>query len=147
MTLMEVMVAVGVFAGLALAVFSALHFAARAEVLAREHLAASETASTELDLLLARPDFEAIAGLSRTFAVAQPAGGGTLPAASDAFFPRATDDASTPEDESDMAGHLSTTRDPDADGSAGLLEVRVTVAWRSADGSDQRLDLVTRRAR
>ncbi len=146
-SLLEVMVAVGVFAGLALAVFSALHYAGRAEVLAREHLAASEAAGRELDLLMARPDFDAIAGVARAFAVPQPSGVGTLPPASAGYFPRATDDASTPEDEAEMAGHLSTTLDPDGDGSARLLEVRVTVAWRSADGSDQRVDLVTRRAR
>ncbi|MCO5168086.1 MAG: hypothetical protein M9894_17215 [Planctomycetes bacterium] len=122
-------------------------YAAQAEALAREHQAASETAGRQLDLLLARPDFEGLLGPPLAFHVHHPTRSGTLPPAASEFFPLAANDPATPADESDMAGRVVTRRDPDGDGSTGLIEVRVTVAWRALDRSDQRVDLVTRRAR
>lgn len=145
LTLVEIMFALGILAILALSVFGTLAYAQRAETVAREHEAASDALVREVDLLLARPDFDAIAGTTAPFPVTNPSGVGALPPSG--LLPPLADDPGTPEDESAMAGRVEVVRDPDADGSANLLELRGIVAWRSGDGTDQRVDLVTRRAR
>jgi hypothetical protein len=47
----------------------------------------------------------------------------------------------------ERAGHVFVTEDPDGNGTTGLLQLRAVVAWKDVRGSDERLELATRRAR
>lgn len=149
LTIIEVAVALALLAGVLVGVFAGISVALRADAAAREHRAASDAAFTQLELRLA-DDFDAVVGAPATgFHVRLEAGHRevVLTPASRTFFDPGEDDPT-------MAGHVRVVTDPDAahrgdeaSPSNNLLEVRVTVAWRSHDGTDQRVDVVSRRAR
>lgn len=141
-TIIEVAVALALLAAVLVGVFSVLSVSLRADTAAREHRAASDAAFTQLELRLA-DDFDAVVRApAQGFPVRVQAGHGEThltPAPTTFFDPE--------EDDPACAGHVRVVSDPDGSGSSNLLEVRVTVAWRSHDGTDRRVDVVSRRAR
>lgn len=144
MTILEVAVALALLAGGLVGIFSGLSVAMRADAAARERRAASDAAFTELELRLA-DDFDAVAEAPAVaFHVPLQAGHAetNLRPASGAFFDPGEDDPG-------CAGHVRVVTNPDGhkEPSNNLLEVRITVAWRSHDGTDQRVDVVSRRSR
>ena len=152
MTLIEVVMAAGLLMVLLSGLFASLATARRVEVLTRERQAASEAASRVLDRLTADTQFgDLVRGTEvPVYAFDVPYGPTSLPAAQAAYWPRNLDDPDTAADESAFAGHVSVTDlaidgDYDGDGVADAVDVRVTVAWRSVDGSNQRVDLIVRR--
>lgn len=153
LTLVEIVVAIAVLSVLVLGMFQTLNSAQRYDMLAREHQAASEAAFRELDFLMAYPTFDSIADITSAFHVAYKSSGGevNMSPAPSSYFPLNTDNASTTSiDESLMAGHITTVRNPSIGSTAlgdDIIQVNITVAWRGADGGSQRVDLVTMRAR
>lgn len=154
LTLIEVVFAVGLLAIFLLGLFSTLAMSMKSDALMREHQAASNAALRQLDAIVAIPNFPTIqvsAGTTPVPAYAFHATFGengtlTLPAMATLDVPLNADDTGTPSDESQMAGRVVVVADPDADGSTGLVEVRVTVAWRGADNRLARVDVISRRA-
>jgi type II secretory pathway pseudopilin PulG len=157
LTLLEVVVAIGVLSIVLLGVFSAMSSAQRSDTLTRERAAASEEAFKMLDSLLAGevPD---LAGPNVAVPFDVPFNSSRLVPAD----PYPTDPwtwvGETPPSSVTMAG-IAVARvgvdmldddgtDPEND---DLMEVRVTVAWRSAawqvGQADQRIDIVGRRLR
>lgn len=147
LTVVEVTVALAVLTMLLVGVFGAMSVAMRADIAAREHRAASDAAFAQLERRLAEPDFEAVAtegadGFHVTLDVAGQGSRPKLAPAARTFFDPGPDEAT-------MAGHVRVVRNPDRETppSDGLIEIRVTVAWRSHDGSDRRVDVASRRSR
>lgn len=137
-----------VFTGL----FSTMAASQRSTVSAKEQQAASNEAGRQLDLVLSNPSFDAVVAnpaygfpvlvnTGRTDGLGQPVRD-RLRRASSGYFDPGADDAT-------MAGHVRIVRDPDHETppSNDLIEVQVTVAWRSTEGGERRVDLVSRRAR
>ena len=127
------------------AVFTSVNVASRSERNGRERQAAKAAANAALQELRVLPFEETPRGVnleSHAFAVSANSGAGpfALPPASAAFEPLNTA-------AEDRAGHVSVLEDPEGDGTAELLELRVVVAWRSTGGADERLELVTRRVK
>lgn len=143
LTLVEVTFAMAVLALVLVGVFSTVSVAQRATTYTKERQAASESAFEQLDLMMATP-FNAM--VDGGFHVTLDTGRGTTtnmrPAAPTFFSPGA--------DDTSMAGHIRivplAAGDPQGDGTSDLAEVRITVAWRAADDTNQRLDVVTRRS-
>jgi type II secretory pathway pseudopilin PulG len=147
LTLVEILFALAVLSILLLGVFATLATAQKASIMARERAAASESCFRQLDLVLANPTFDAVADTSGVFEVEYDTGrGGVHLAAAADPYPTELESVRPPASH-DKPGTVVTVRDPDGDGSAGVLEVRVTVAWRSVDNTNQRLDAVARRLR
>lgn len=148
LTLVEVAVSLGVFSILVLGLMAAMSAGLGHAHVTREHQAASEAAQTELDLAMAQP-YDAISNIQKPFPVRYALGTvdvngipitALVKPARSTFYPV---DASAPT----FAGHVTSVRDPDANGSVDLLELRVVVAFRGADDTDYRVDLVARRTR
>lgn len=134
-TLLEVVLALGVLSVLLIGLFSCLASSMRVDGLTREHQAASEAAAGQLDVYLTDPaltfqDAEAY------FDVPSKVGGAVL--APPAPLPPGWTQA--------RAGRVELRLNPDGLGS-DLLRVSVSVAWRAADGTAQRVDLVSLRTR
>lgn len=154
LTLIEVVFAIGILAIFLLGLFSTLAMAMKSDALTREHQAASNAALRQLDAIVSIPSFGAIqrstgAAPVPAYAFHATYGDGAqfaLRAVATPDVPLNTDDAGTAADESTMAGRVVVVTDPAADGSAGLIEVRVTVAWLAADNRPARVDVVSRRA-
>lgn len=148
MTLVEVATSVALLGLLLTGIFATLATAQRAETFTRERQAASSAAFNYLDLVAAHPDFTGtkITWDGQAFHV--PYGAATLPPASSPINAGA---------DKEKAGRIQVVEldldgdgeadDYDADGAADLIEVRVTVRWKSSDGSDQRIEALVRRTR
>lgn len=160
LTIVEVTVALALLSVVLAGAFGALAVSQRADVAAREHRAASDAAFDALEAYLGTQDLEAmIARGASAFHAAVDTGHGAvnLTPASAGFFDPGGDDPA-------MAGHVRLVLDPDEPApptppaeeesedldaalTVELVEVQVTVAWRSHDGADRRVDVVSRRAR
>ncbi|MCO5165361.1 MAG: prepilin-type N-terminal cleavage/methylation domain-containing protein [Planctomycetes bacterium] len=148
LSLVEVIVAVAVLATLLLGVFSAMSHAVQTDTAAREMDAASRAIFSEIELLMARPDFDQVTGPSG-FAVQYPTGrtdasGAPIVAT---LSPSPTnphpDIASTTAiNEAILPGRIDVVSI-----NANLKEIQVVVRWRAANNQDQTLSSVARRVR
>lgn len=147
LTIVEIVLALGVLSIFLTGIFAAMLHAQRADVLTRERAAASEACFRELDRVMGNPSFALIADVTDSFEVrydtGRSAAGEPLSVPLEPADPYPAELASRPNPA--HAGTVVTVQDPDGDGSADVLEVRVTVAWRAVDGSNQRIDAVARR--
>jgi type II secretory pathway pseudopilin PulG len=158
LTLVETVIATGVLAVLLLGTYSTLGVSQKTTVLTRERNAATEVAFRQLDDLMSL-NFDEVAVISHReftaqYDTGQVDGAGVaqsapLRVASPYPFTRPTGaNAAFP-------GQITVVQDPPIDrtnpgaGTCGpdVLELRVTVAWRCADGTNTRVDAVTRRVR
>ncbi len=158
LTLVETIVATSLLAVLLLGTYSTLGVSQKTAVLTRERNAATEVAFRQLDDMMSL-NFDEVAALGHReftaeYDTGQADGAGvamsvplrvarpypfTRPTGANAAFP----------------GQVTITQDPPIDGTnpglgtcgPDVLELRVTVAWRCADGSNARVDAVTRRVR
>ena len=146
LTLIEVVVATGVLSIVITSMFGTLGGFQRTETMTRERQAASQAAFRQLDLVGASA-FSSLGGWNGA-AFDVPYNDTLLPAA---FVPINTGlDA-------DRVGRVvvvdvdldgdGNAEDYDGDAIADLVEIRVTCAWRSVDGSDASFEAVTRRSR
>lgn len=142
-SLVEVTVALGVLAMIFAGLIGSILTAERHSVAVREHQAASHAALARLDQEMAT-DFTAFTGSFPVFittgrldASGTPMRARLMPAPN-AFFPG---DAANPTN----AGHVTRTLNPEGNTGPDLMEIRVTVAWRCADGTSARVDVVGRR--
>lgn len=154
LTLVEIVMAVALLSIFLLGMFTTLANAQRADMLTRERAAASEAAFTMLDTVLTS-DFDLMSNRTLAFNVEFDTGqSGTQP-----FLTRAktyptdiwTELGQTAPTSITTAGVAVTqTAVEDFTGDTGnsdLMEIRIMVAWRACDGSDQRIDVTTRRVR
>lgn len=144
--LLDVTAAMAVMAILILGLSATYGVALMSEQTAHYHQTASEYGQAQLDRVLDTP-FDVVESTWNGTAFHVPVGDGYLKPASHSFYPRNPNDGSTIEDESQMAGHVFVTADPDGNGSTTLLEVRVVVAYKDARGEDERADFVARMSR
>lgn len=142
-SLVEVTVALGVLSILFAGLIGAILTSASHATAVREHQAASQAALARLDQEMTA-EYSAFTGsfpvfvtTGRTNAAGTALRAQLTPAPS-AFFPQ---DAANPTN----AGHVTRTLNPDGNTGTDLMEVRVTVAWRSAAGGNARVDVVSRR--
>lgn len=152
LTLIEVVIAAGVLSLIILGMFSAMNAAQRADVLTRERAAASEACHAMLDSMLTGPVPIAGEAVEVTFPVMYETGNGSVALRPATPYPS---DPWTfigePQPTMTMAGvavarvgvNIGTTNEANDD----LMEVRVMVAWRAADETDQRVEAVSRRTR
>lgn len=151
LTLVEIVMAVAVLSIFLVGMFATLANAQLADVLTRERAAASEAAFTMLDTVMTS-DFDLMANRSLAFDVEFDTGrSGAQPRLAPArTFPTDvwTSMGQTPPATITTPGVVVTRTGVDGDpGNADLMEVRVMVAWRASDGTDQRIDVTTRRVR
>lgn len=145
LTLIEVAFALGLVVVILGAVFASLASSMQVGVLTREHQAASEAASRQLDSFLTDPNL-AFADASTYFDVEGKTG---TPGAAPLFRPQSPLPPGWTEA---RAGRVQVDVDPTGFGGAGGLgpdcvAITVSVAWRASDGRDARVDLVALRAR
>lgn len=152
MTLLELTIAAALLVVVLVAAFGSLGSTQRHDRLTRERRAASQAAFDQLDLVAAL-DFTATPARAE-FPVAVPTGradvvGPTVVAAQEIPLrpPAAYPIPRPPGADTTLPGQVITVRDPEGRGDVDLLEVRVVVAWRAADGTTGRVDAVTRRRR
>lgn len=138
LTLIEITISFGILMVLLTGVFAAMASSMRAEVLTREHQAASETALLQLDTVMSNPTL-AFVDAESAFDVQFKSGrAGAAP----------TDTLLSPQDPlpadyaQNRTGRIVTRLI-----NPTLLEVRVSVAWRGADNRPARLDLMSMRSR
>lgn len=147
LTIVEIVLALGVLSIFLTGVFAAMLHAQRADVLTRERAAASEACFRELDRVLSNPSYATVVNIVDTFDVrydtGRSAAGEPVSASLGPADPYPAD--LQPRPSATHAGTVVTVQDPDGDGSNDVLEVRASVAWRAADGSNQRVDAVARR--
>jgi prepilin-type N-terminal cleavage/methylation domain-containing protein len=154
LSLVEVVVAVGVLSIILLGLMASFASAQRADLLTREHQAASEAAFKQMDTLLMNPNFDAVPTKGHFHVQFKSTGGAVN------LKPAETPPAGyeVPVDGSGDAtletGHYTALQMTATNGFSGdqllgadCMQLSVTVAWRGADGSDQRVDLVTMRVR
>lgn len=151
LTLVEIVIAVAILSVFLVGMFATMASAQRADVLTRERTAASEAAFTMLDTIMTS-DFDLMSNRTLTFNVEFDTGrAGTQPfLAPAASFPTDvwTSWGQTAPTTFPTAGVVVTRTGVDGDaGNTDLMEVRVMVAWRAFDGTDQRLDVTSRRVR
>ena len=146
LTLIELVVATGVLSIVITSMFSTLAGFQRTETITRERQAAAQAAFRQLDLV----------GASRFSGLSNWNGAAFDVPYNDMLLPVASVPINTGVNanrvgrivvvEVDLDGDGS-AEDYDGDGDADLLEIRVTCAWRSVDGSDASFEAVTRRSR
>lgn len=146
LTLIEITVALAVLSVMVLGLFSALSSSMAIEAATREHQAASEAAMREMDLQMSVPNINLVTALQanpKEFHVQVKTGKTdaagalvvtNLPAAE---VPINADDVATAADESAMAGRVEVNSDPDGDGQVNLVEITVSVKWRTVKGGPQ----------
>ncbi len=151
LTLIEVVIAVAILSVILLGMFSAIASAQQADRLTREHAAVSEAAFNVMDEMLTGgvPEDGDPARVLQ-FPVTINTGRGQVDLLPARSFPTdlwtlAGATAPAPVTEPGVAVAYIKV-DGDA-ANTDLMEVRVLVAWQSADGSDQRVELVSRRVR
>jgi len=152
LTLVEVVMAAGVLSVVLLGMFSAMNASQQSDVLTRERAAASEACHAMLDSMLTGSVPGAGTALEVQFPVNYATGNGNVALEPAAAYPSdpwtfigQTQPTMT------VAGvavakvgvNVGTTDEANDD----LMEVRVLVAWRAADGTDQRVEAVSRRVR
>lgn len=154
LTLVEIIMAVGVLSIFLVGMFATMASAQRADVLTRERAAASEAAYTMLDTIMTS-DFDAVSDRTLAFNVefdTGRAGGQPFLTPAQSFptdiwtamgqtAPTSFATAGVAVTRAGVEDFASDTENPD------LMEIRVMVAWRAADGSDQRIDVTSRRTR
>lgn len=145
LTLIEVVIATGILSIFVLGMFSALTSAQRADVLTREHAAASEACFSMLDAVLGGAVPDSSGAVEVPFAVDVKTTAGARPLVPASPYP---DDPWT------FLGRTAPTTVSQPGIAVArivegedLMEVRVTVAWRAADNTNQRLEVVSRRLR
>lgn len=148
LSLVEVIVAVGVLSTLLLGVFSAMSHAVKTDTTAREMDAVSRAIFSEIELLIARPDFDLVTGPSG-FAVQYPSGRTDASGAPIIATLRPADANRHPDiasttgiNESLLPGRVEVVSI-----NANLKEIRVVVRWRAANDQDQTMSSVARRVR
>lgn len=151
LTLVEVVMSVGVLSVILLGMFSAMASAQRTDALTRERAAASEAAFNMLDAVLSGPVPAAGEFVELPFNVEVDTGkAGTLPVLRPANpFPTSPwTFIGQPAPSPVMQAGIAVARVGVDDGNdVDLMEVRVLVAWRAADDTNQRIELVSRRLR
>lgn len=144
LTLLEVAFALGLVVVILGAVFGSLASTLNVGVLTREHQAASEAASRQLDSFLTDPNL-AFADATTWFDVEGKTG---TPGAAPLFKPQSPLPPGWTEP---RAGRVQVDVDPTGFGPGGLgpdcVAITVSVAWRASDGRNARVDLVALRAR
>lgn len=136
LTLVEVTVAMALLTTIVAGVAATLSSAQLASSSTRERQAVSAAAFRHLDLVVAT-DPEQIVAVWDGTAFDVPAGVGG------AFLAPATAPVNSGPD-AGRPGRIAVVADPEGDGSGDLLEVRVTVAWRSLLGGDRTLAFASR---
>lgn len=143
LTLVEIVMAVGLFSLLVLGLFSSMTTAMKVEAMTREHQAASEAATRQLDLFMTDPAL-AFADTTTYF---------------DVQFKTDKDQTGTPTVSllrpsnplptgwtGTRPGRVLVDLDPDGMGD-NMVRITVTVAWRSADGNNMQVSMVSLRTR
>lgn len=149
LTLIEVVVAAGVLSVILLGTFSAVSAAQRSDVLTRERAAASEACFAMLDAVLTGPVPAAGEALAITFPASYDTGRGSVDLRPADPFPSEpwTFIGESPPATVTQAGIAVARVGVDGAANEDLMEVRVLVAWRAADGTNQRVEAVSRRLR
>ncbi|MBX3470683.1 MAG: prepilin-type N-terminal cleavage/methylation domain-containing protein [Planctomycetes bacterium] len=157
LTLVEVVIAVGILSLILLGTFGAMATAQRTDLLTRERMAAAEACYNALDTILTGEVPAAGASVSFQFPVAFKSGRDTLTPLRPAFaYPTDlwTWASVAPPAPITLAGVAvakvgvnATNPDANDAGNVDLMEARVMVAWRAADGTDQRFEARARRVR
>lgn len=153
LTLVEIVMAAGVLSVVLLGMFGAMNTSQKSDVLTRERAAAAEACHAMLDSMLTGPVPGVGSPLEVQFAVSYDTGNGSVslePAATYPSDPWTFTGGTQPT--MTMAGiavakvgvNIGDTANEVND---DLMEVRVLVAWRAADGTDQRVEAVSRRVR
>jgi type II secretory pathway pseudopilin PulG len=139
----EIVFALAVMIMLLTGLFASMLHSQKTDVLTRERAAASEACFAAMDAFLANP--AAIGNGTATFDVSYDSGRSSagLPVVY-TLRPALTYPVARPVG-STGAGTVTIINNPDANGNTGLVEVRVTVAWRAADNTDARVDAVARK--
>lgn len=159
LTLIEIVMATAVLSIVLLGMFGAMDSSQRADVLTRERAAAAEACHSMLDSVLTGPMPGSGNALELAFAVNYDTGNGNVPLKPATTYPS---DPWTFKGSGSGAPMLAGVAvagvaivkggvnvgdgTPNED-NTNLIEARVLVAWRSADGSDQRVEATSRRVR
>lgn len=153
LTLVEIVMACAVLSIVLLGMFGAMNSSQRADVLTRERAAAAEACHAMLDSMLTGAVPGAGSVLEVQFPVSYDTGNGSVPLDPAVNYPSDPWTFSgTAQPTMTVAGIAMAKTgvnigDTVNEANDDLCEVRVLVAWRSADGTDQRIEAVSRRVR
>ena len=155
MSLVEVAFALAILSLLITALFATLVAANRAETMSREREAVGRVAGLQLESASSTQDFDNVMTTFNNFAFDVPYGLADAAGVQPSLF--GVNSLNTGADVR-KAGHIAvvfidadggttTPVDYDADGNNDYVEIRVTIVWKSSDGTPTSYGVSTRRAR